>query len=330
MKLNELCQRVWYQDHSPGWLLLPLSWLYQGFMAVRDLLYRCGVLPVYYVGVPVIVVGNLTIGGTGKTPLVLWLAEYLKQNGYRPGIVSRGYGGQGGGQPQPVRSDSDPAEVGDEPLLLLRRSSCPVVIGHRRHLAARSLIDRYGCNVIISDDGLQHLALGRDIEIVVIDGQRRFGNGFCLPAGPLREGRGRLRRVSAVVSSGRAEQGEHAMTIHADYLCSLNGSTPDIQLQDWRGRTVHAVAGTGNPERFFSLLRRHDLKVIGHAFPDHHHYRIEEMQFEGEHPLVMTEKDAVKCERLKLRNAWYVPISISLPSTFEYQLNHLLQELADG
>lgn len=329
MQLNELCHRMWYERHPLAWLLAPAGWLYRLFMALRGLLYRSGVLPVQRVGVPVIVVGNLTVGGTGKTPLVLWLAEYLREQGYRPGIVSRGYGGQVTGEPQQVRADSDPDQVGDEAVILARRSGCPVAVCHQRYPAARGLVERSGCDFIISDDGLQHLSLGRDIEIVVIDGQRRFGNGRCLPAGPLREGRGRLRTVDIVVTSGKAGRGEHAMVYEPGSLQSLAGAAA-VSLAEWHGRTVHAVAGLGNPGRFFSLLRRQGLQIIPHEYPDHYQYVAADLEFADEYPVVMTEKDAVKCERLKLQNAWYLPVTITLPKTFEYRLNHLLKDIADG
>lgn len=329
MQLHELCHRIWYERHPLAWLLAPAGWLYQLFMAQRQLLYRSGIMPVHRIGVPVIVVGNLTVGGTGKTPLVLWLADYLRELGYKPGIVSRGYGGQPADRPQQVRPDSDPGLVGDEPVILARRSGCPVAICRQRHLAAQGLVEHSGCDFIISDDGLQHLALGRDIEIVVVDGQRRFGNGLCLPAGPLREGLGRLRRVDIVVTSGKAGRGEHAMTYQPDTLRPLNGAAP-VPLSTWRGHSVHAVAGVGNPGRFYSLLRQQGLQVIPHEYPDHYRYVAADLEFPDDYAVVMTEKDAVKCESLKLRNVWYLPVSISMPKTFEYRLNHLLKELADG
>jgi len=329
MQLTKLCHRIWYERHPLTWLLAPLGWLYQFFMLSRSLLYRSGVLPVHHVGVPVIVVGNITVGGTGKTPLVLWLAEYLCAQGYQPGIVSRGYGGRGSGKPQQVRVDSDPGQVGDEPIILARRSGCPVAICRYRYQAAEGLVEHADCNIIISDDGLQHLGLGRDIEIVVIDGQRRFGNGLCLPAGPLREGPGRLRQADIIVTSGRADRGEHAMAYQPGELHSL-AEGEDEDLAVWRGQTVHAVAGVGNPGRFFSLLRQLGLQPISHEFPDHHRYSTTDLDFADDYPVVMTEKDAVKCEGLKLRNAWYLPVTVSLPRTFEYRLNNLLKDIADG
>lgn len=295
-------------------------------MKLRELLYRSGALAVQRVDVPVIVIGNLTVGGTGKTPLVLWLADYLRARGYQPGIVSRGYGGRGAATPQLVQPDSDPGQVGDEALILARRSGCPVAVCHTRYQAARELVEHSDCDIIISDDGLQHLALGRDIEIVVIDGNRRFGNGWCLPAGPLREGRGRLKQVAAIVTSGKANPGEYPMNYEPQALCPLDGADAE-SLDGWRGRTVHAVAGVGNPDRFFSLLRQQGMQLLTGIFPDHHVFSRTELQFNDEYPLVMTEKDAVKCESLNLRNAWYLPVTAVLPKTFEYQINHLLAAL---
>ena len=330
MQLNNLCHRVWYERHPLAWLLAPLGWLYQGFMQLRGLLYSSGVLPVYNIGVPVIVVGNITVGGTGKTPLVLWLAEYLRARGYRPGIVSRGYGGLGSSnKPQQVRTDSDPGQVGDEPVILARRSGCPVAISRDRCQAARGLVEHTGCDFIISDDGLQHLRLGRDIEIVVIDGQRRLGNGFCLPAGPLREGRNRLRRTDIIVTSGRAERGEHAMSYEPGQLQSMTGQSP-VTINEWRGRTVHAIAGLGNPGRFFSLLRQEGLQLITHEYPDHYRFCAADLDFADDYPVVMTEKDAIKCEGLKQKNTWYLPVTVSLPRTFEYRLDNLLKAMTNG
>lgn len=328
MRLSERVQRLWYHPQPWLWLLAPLGWLYQSVMTARELMYHSGVLPVHRVGVPVIVIGNITVGGTGKTPLVLWLADYLKQQGYRPGIVSRGYGGRGADEPQQVRADSDPAQVGDEPVILARRSGCPVAVCRERYLAARGLVEHHACDIIISDDGLQHLALGRDIEIIVIDGQRRLGNGLCLPVGPLRESRRRLKRVSAVVSSGNARRGEHAMSYRPLSLQSLT-TTDSESLAGWHGRKVHAIAGVGNPGRFFSLLRQHGLQLVTHEFPDHYRFESEDLNFADEYPLVMTEKDAVKCESLNIRNAWYLPVTAVLPKTFEHRLDHMLQALAD-
>ena len=330
MQLNDLCHRVWYEDHPLAWLLAPIGWLYQGGMQLRELLYKSGVLPTCRVGVPVIVVGNITAGGTGKTPLVLWLAQYLKSRGYRPGIVSRGYGGIGsGGSPQQVRTDSDPGQVGDEPVMLARRSGSPVAVSRDRCQAASELVEHAGCDFIISDDGLQHLRLGRDIEIAVIDGQRRFGNGLCLPAGPLREGRGRLRQVDIIVASGKAERGEHVMNYEPGQLQSLCGEPP-VSPAEWRGRRVHAIAGVGNPGRFFSLLRQQGLQLITHEYPDHYQYCAADLDFNDDYPVVMTEKDAVKCEGLQLRNMWYLPVTATLPNTFEYRLNNLLKAIPNG
>ena len=328
MRLNHWCQQIWYERQWLGWLLAPLGWLYQLGMLLREWLYRSGALPVHRVGVPVLVVGNLTVGGTGKTPLVLWLAEYLRSRGYHPGIVSRGYGGQLGDKPQQVRHDSDPAQVGDEPVILARNSGCPVAVCRQRHLAAQGLIELAGCDFIISDDGLQHLALGRDIEIVVVDGQRRFGNGLCLPAGPLREGLGRLKHVDIIVTSGKAGRGEHAMTYQPGDLLSLADETP-VPLTAWQGQEVHAIAGVGNPGRFYTLLRQHGIRPVMHTFPDHHAFSVADLSFGDDRPLVMTQKDAVKCEHLDLHNAWYLPVTITLPKTFEYRLNHLLNDLHD-
>ncbi|MEX0951852.1 MAG: tetraacyldisaccharide 4'-kinase [Gammaproteobacteria bacterium] len=330
-RLTGFLQQLWYEQSVWAWLLAPLGYAYQAGMALRDGCYRSGILAMHPVGVPVIVVGNLSVGGTGKTPLVLWLAAYLTERGFKPGIVSRGYGGGDLNRPQQVRVDSDPALVGDEAVLMARRSGCPVAVCRKRQLAARGLVEHAGCNIIISDDGLQHLALARDIEIVVIDGQRRFGNGLCLPAGPLREGLGRLRHVHILVCNGRGQRGEHEMQYQQQQLRPLFGDEATESLADWQGKRVHAVAGIGNPQRFFLSLKQHGLLVVPHARADHHDFTAADFNFDEDLPIIMTEKDAVKCARLStvpaLQNAWYLPVTASLAKTFEYRLNHLLDEL---
>jgi len=254
----------------------------------------------------VVVVGNITVGGTGKTPLVIRLAGWLGEEGLRPGIVSRGYGGRHG-SPVPVRPDSDPLEAGDEPVLLARRTGCPVWVGRRRAEAARQLLAFHPeVDVILSDDGLQHYALGRDVEVVVIDGERGFGNGRLLPAGPLREPVARLERVDAVVAHG----GWHGpalpvprfdMQLQGRVFWSLPEPERVAEADAFAGRPVHAVAGIGHPGRFFAHLDALGLEVIPRAFPDHHPYRREELP---EGTLLMTEKDAVKCAAFGLRDAW--------------------------
>ncbi len=285
--------RHWYRASPVGLVLAPLGWLYCAVAMLRRTLYSAGLLKRVNLPVAVIVVGNITVGGTGKTPLVIWLARWLRRHGYHPGVVTRGYGGRARDWPQVVRADSDPAVVGDEPILLARHTECPVVADPDRARAARTVISR-GCDVVISDDGLQHYRLARDVEIAVLDGERRLGNGRCLPAGPLREPLGRLADVHARVTNGTAQPGELAMQLVATRFRAL-GSDRDWPVSEFRGRRAHAVAGIGNPQRFFDHLRRLGVEVIEHAFPDHHDFAPADVRFGDDLPILMTEKDAVKC-----------------------------------
>ena len=266
--------RVWYEDGRLGWLLLPLSWLHGLLLGLRRVLYDRGILRTHNADVPVIVVGNITAGGTGKTPTVLWLVAELRARGLRPGIVSRGYGGTHSGSSMRVEFNSDAAVVGDEPVLLARRGRCPVVVDPDRVRAAAMLVED-GVNVIVADDGLQHYRLARDYEICVIDGQRGLGNGRLLPAGPLREHAHRLEDVEQVLVNGALRAGEREQTtaeqnaisfeLVADEVTRLNGSLTR-PIARFAGTTVHGVAAIGNPQRFFDLLRGQGIQVIEHQF----------------------------------------------------------------
>lgn len=281
-------------------------------VALRRALYRAGLFPSFRVQVPVVIVGNITAGGTGKTPLVLWLCEFLKEQGYTPGIVSRGYGGSG--QTTAVRENSSPDLAGDEPVLLAQRSRCPVWIGRDRVAAARALIaTNPGCNIIVSDDGLQHYRLRRDFEIAVIDGSRGTGNGLPLPAGPLRESTGRLSNVDAVVVTGdsippAAGAATFSMALEGSGFRNLLNPAVHQEAGAFRGKRVHAVAGIGNPARFFDHLQRLGLNFVAHAFPDHHAYTQADLDFGDTDAIVMTEKDAIKCMRFARENYWALPV----------------------
>jgi tetraacyldisaccharide 4'-kinase len=288
-----------------------MSWLFCALVSLRRWVYRKGIVRIVRMPVPVVVVGNVSVGGTGKTPLVLWVVELLKAHGLAPGIVSRGYGGRAINWPQILGPDSDAHRVGDEAVLMFRRCGCPVAVAPDRVAAARVLLERTSCGVIVADDGLQHYALGRDLEIAVLDGARRFGNGHCLPAGPLRESPRRLRSVDLVVANGRAAVGEHPMQIEAGQAVHLSDGERR-PLAAFRTQEVHAVAGVGNPERFFGLLRTHGLRVIEHPFPDHHAYRPRDIRFGAGKAVLMTEKDAVKCTPFARTEHWSVPIRASL------------------
>jgi len=302
-------ERHWYRKTVLSFSLLPVSWLYCFLVQLRRALYRSGFLAAVKLPAPVIVVGNITVGGTGKTPLVIWLAGFLRRGGRRPGIVLRGYKGRAGEWPQSVTPSSDPALVGEEAVLLARRGACPVVADPDRARGAQRLIREHGCDVILSDDGLQHLRLGRDIEIAVIDGERRFGNGFCLPAGPLREPISRLSWVDIRVVNGATRPDDFSMTLAETGLCRVNAPAVQMPVASLAGKTVHAVAGIGHPARFFNHLRRLGIEVIGHAFPDHHWYVPQDIRFDDGLQVIMTEKDAVKCERFAGDGVWYLSVA---------------------
>jgi tetraacyldisaccharide 4'-kinase len=267
---------------------------------------------------PVIVVGNLSVGGTGKTPLVCWLVAQLADRGLKPGVVTRGYGGSGRGA-RLVEPTDDPHVVGDESILLARRTNVPVAVGRDRRAASQLLISA-GCNVVVSDDGLQHYALARDCEIVVIDADRRFGNRRLLPAGPLRESPARLRGVDAIVLNGGGNDNSAApnagmslptppmrMRLEAIFAIELKHRTSKA-LREFAGHSVHAIAAIGNPQRFFDMLRSRAIDVVPHPLPDHAHLRAEDIFFADDRAVLMTEKDAVKCADIAGPQHWYVPV----------------------
>jgi tetraacyldisaccharide 4'-kinase len=290
---------------------------------VRRFLYRCGILKTLHVPVPVIVVGNITAGGTGKTPTVIWLARELRGHGLSPGIVSRGYGGSKSDSPMRVDSDSAATLVGDEPVLLARRSECPVIVDSDRVRAAAMLADD-GVDVVIADDGLQHHRLGRDYEICVIDGTRGLGNRRLLPAGPLRELPGRLGDVDQLLVNGPmrmsgdlpvAEQNAVEFELLATEACRLNGSLVR-PIERFAGSTVHAVAAIGNPARFFDLLRSFGIQVLEHSFVDHAALVQKDIEFGDEFAVFMTEKDAVKFGRKISDKFWFVPVEFHIDPVF--------------
>jgi tetraacyldisaccharide 4'-kinase len=322
--------RRWYQN-KPLWWLLPLTALYAAFSGLRRWLYKSRVMPSYAVGCPVVVVGNLTVGGTGKTPLVAWLARELTQRGYSVGVLSRGYGRHSRGF-RWVEPQTHWRDVGDEPLLLQHHTACLTAVCEDRVLGAQQLVKR-GANLIIADDGLQHLRLRRDCEIVVIDGVRSLGNGWLLPAGPLRERAQRLCSVTGIVSNGPLLK---PLPGPAPWLMSLklgepvpvmpHARTGSRALVEFRNTPVHAVAGIGNPQRFFDTLRAAGIEVIEHAFADHHPYRASDLHFADSNPVLMTEKDAVKCREFADERLWYVPVSVQ----FEDEVaRDLLQRVLD-
>lgn len=319
-------EKHWYSDAPPPWYLTLLEPLYC-LLSARDRARKRA--RQWRAPVPVIVVGNITVGGTGKTPLVSWLVNTLRDAGYKPGIVSRGYKATPPSFPHKVLQDDTPAIAGDEPLMLAQRCRCPLVIDPDRTRAVKHLLDTENCDLIISDDGLQHLALGRDIEIVVVDGARGLGNGHCLPAGPLREPAERLATVDFVVSNGllqhTLDKPSEVMALQPQCFRTLDGD--QLPLTQFNGQRAYGVAGIGNPQRFFDSLTALGVDVEPHAFADHHKYSEQDLAFEPKLPLLTTEKDAVKWQALPLDNAAWLEIEAQLPDSFRQALLSKLKSL---
>lgn len=312
--------RVWYGDSAWQRALAPLAWLFGFAVRRRRELYRAGFLRRARAPVPVVVVGNLTVGGTGKTPVTLWLAENLKARGLKPGVASRGYGGRVGPVPLHVTDASDPATVGDEPLLLARRAICPVVV-HPDRAAAAGLLAAMGCDVVVLDDGLQHYRLHRDFEIAVVDGARGFGNGRLLPAGPLREPVERLESVDRVLlkhpGAGRPAALDRPGLPVTPFRLAVRGVESvhggrRMDIAEWAGRKVHAVACIGDPDSFFRLLEEHGLRVVPHPFPDHARLSAADLAFDDERPVLMTEKDAVRSAHVAPPRSWFVAVDVEI------------------
>ncbi|NOR81516.1 MAG: tetraacyldisaccharide 4'-kinase [Methyloprofundus sp.] len=319
--LNE----VWYKDHFVGTWLMPFSFIFTDVAKFRRWMYKKGFKPVEKLPVPVIIIGNITLGGTGKTPLVIYIAQQLKEAGFKPGVISRGYGGQSETWPLKVTADSDALQVGDEPLLIAQQAGCPVAVGPVRAESAKLLLEGEACDVIISDDGLQHYALSRDIEIVVIDGVRRFGNNFCLPSGPLREPQERIREVDFIIcNGGEAEEDEIPMQLEGAYAINLR-TQERKPLIEFKGLNCHAMAGIGNPQRFFDLLKQYGLDCQTDSFPDHYVYTEKDIHYKGAEVIFMTEKDAVKCLAFASGQHWFVPVQAKLERQFIENLITLLR-----
>jgi len=300
--------KFWYRRGAIAWLLWPLSLVFLVLVFARRILYWVRLFKSVHPGIPVIVVGNLTVGGSGKTPLVIWIAEFLKGKGWSPAIVSRGYGAKVEG-PRAATVASDAAEVGDEPILLARRSGCPVWIGPDRvQVAAVVRREEPKVDVLVLDDGLQHYRMRRDLEIAVVDA-RGFGNGFLMPAGPLREPKLRLRTVDAVVSHAFPEQKGFSMVLEGDEVHRMTDARERKPLKAFAGQKVHAVAGIGDPNRFFLHLGRAGIKVLPHPFPDHHAFTPRELEFGDQTPVMLTEKDAVKLRSAARPHWWVLPVS---------------------
>lgn len=306
-----LLEQIWYGQHFLRWVLLPATFVYWSLSRIRRFFLKRfwqEQLPV-----PVIVVGNLSLGGVGKTPLVIALAQQLQAKGLRVGIISRGYGAKIKSFPHEVTIHSSALEVGDEPLLIARRTGCPVIIAPKRVNAAKYLLANYDPQVIISDDGLQHYALGRAIEIAVIDGMRHLGNGWCLPAGPLRESAQRLKEVDFVVVNGCEYEGAYSMYLQPGKLIQLV-SGQEFEVESL-ALPVAAVAAIGHPQRFFKSLQELGLSFHPYPFPDHHYFKVEELRF-LEPSVVMTEKDAIKCQHFAATHWFFLPVNACLSEDF--------------
>ncbi|MEN8212790.1 MAG: tetraacyldisaccharide 4'-kinase [Pseudomonadota bacterium] len=315
---------LWKAWHPLALLLSPLSLLFLAVTRLRRAAYSLHLKKVYRAPVPVIIVGNISVGGTGKTPLVIWLCRYLLRQGYKPGVVLRGYGGDASHWPQQVRSDSDPAIVGDEAVVIAAESGCPVCADPDRTEAVQELLRCSPCDVIISDDGLQHYALARDIEIAVIDGERRFGNGLLLPAGPLREPVSRLRKVDLVIINQHCSEGFHCLHLAPDQLVNLaTGEKRSIDAIS--GSRVHAVSGIGNPARFYRLLTDAGIEIKEHSYPDHHRFAAADILFDDELPVIMTAKDAVKCRPYATSRHWSLLLKVQPSTEFVLQFTSLLK-----
>lgn len=309
-----LIEQAWYQNHPIKWLLLPFNFVFYLLSTLRRILFNLGVFTQPQLDIPVVIVGNIGVGGNGKTPVVIYLVEQLKLRGLKVGVISRGYGGEKRTSPLLLTSEITAEQAGDEPVLIFKRCQIPVVVSSDR-VASVNLLINQGCNIVISDDGLQHYRLKRDVELVIVDGKRRFGNGWLLPAGPLREGLWRLKTVDKVIiNSGLADVNEQHMYLKGDKLINVHDgswvSVEDFKKQQDKDCVVNAMAGIGNPERFFISL--HELGFsLGQkiAFVDHHHFCETDFdQFSANTPLLMTEKDAVKCSGIAPPNSWYLPV----------------------
>jgi len=336
--MHQWLQKQW-TTYSP-WhlLLLPLAGLFAALSFFRRCLYQFKILNGVQLPVSVIVVGNINVGGTGKTPLVIWLAQQLNAAGYKPGVISRGYGGSAR-TPVFVNSDSDPSQVGDEPVLIAMHTHCPVVVSKHRVTAGRHLLARFPeCNILISDDGLQHYRLKRNVEIVVYDAEKAFGNGMLLPAGPLRETIARLKTVDAVVCNGATQAGAAAgntfsMQLHSEYFYHLLRPSVRVNASAFSGKKILAIAGIGNPERFFNQLTQIGLQFERRAFADHYAYTAADFSGLNADVIIMTEKDAVKCKPFAQENFWVLPVKAKLENgLMPIILNQLNQssEVYDG
>lgn len=321
-------EQQWYEPKPWGVLLAPFAKAFEAVSNLRKYLYKSKILARYKSTVPLVVVGNITVGGGGKTPFVIALAKLLKEHGYKPGIVSRGYKGIYDG-PFYVSQYSDPKKVGDEPVLLAKQSSCPVMIAKTRSLGIAELVKHHNVDIVLSDDGLQHYAIIPDISIALVDSKRMFGNGKLLPQGPLREKVSSLKNFDFVLQSTKQDNSYYYINENLPAYM-LNNKMCAKDLSQFEGQTVHAIAGIANPQKFFEGIESYGIKVIKHPFADHHSFSNAEIDFSDQYPIFMTEKDAVKCQRFANPKHWVVPIVAKPSADFCDKFIKKLQELSNA
>ncbi len=321
--LQKWLENAWYgkgiASHLSRLLLMPLTGIYCIVNKLKSFKEE-GSAPL--LKCPVIVVGNITVGGTGKTPLVIYLVKLLQKAGYKPAIITRGYGGKASSWPQSVLADSDPVLVGDEAVLMATRTGVPVYAGANRVESVQRLKQDHDCDVIISDDGMQHYKLYRDIQIAVIDAKRLLGNGYCLPAGPLREPKHRLDNCDMIVVNGIVEVNtidtSRWLSMQMDGEVLINLKTSDEKsLQEFNASKIHAITGIGNPQRFYKTLANSGLQLIQHDYPDHYNFKQSDLKFSDDLPIIMTEKDAVKCKPFATDKVWFLPVSAVMEVGFD-------------
>lgn len=327
--LANTLQQSWQSANYLSYLLWPLSIIYRLVFALRSAAYRRNFFKSYKASVPVIVVGNITVGGTGKTPMVIYLIEQLRASGYKPGVISRGYSGNAESYPLFVTADIAAEQAGDEPALIVRRTAAPMSVGPNRQHAIEQLMQLADIDIIISDDGLQHLALQRDIEICLMDATREQKNHFLLPAGPYRESRKRLQSVDFIVSHqsnlNAAENSENQWVMKLETQNPVPLASNNKQaFKPEKG--IHAVAGIGNPQRFFASCESLGWQIERHAFDDHHQFQASDITFDDGKPVLMTEKDAVKCIDFASQQHWYLPVNAKLNESFMPQLLDRLKQ----
>jgi len=331
MSLDARLQQFWYDRPGAFWPLLPLTWMFSAIVALRRWAFRTGLLRSIKLDKPVIVVGNLTVGGTGKTPMVIWLVNALAAQGYQVGVVTRGYGGAATSWPQQVKPDSDANLMGDEAVLIAQETHCLVFAGPDRVAAAQRAIDA-GAQVIVCDDGLQHYRLQRDLELVVVDASRLFGNGYLLPAGPLREPLTRLASADMVLFNQRVPRQppelpipQAGFRIGLTKLRSIRSDEPR-PLASLRGQQVHVVTGIGNPRSFLQALRELEVRMDARLLRDHAEFTVDDIEFGDALPVLMTEKDAVKCRRFAGARHWAVGAEVVLDDADQQRLLQCVQQ----